>query len=146
MPVVMKLLFVLVTGFAIMAAMLFAHWLVAVAIFVLSMFVYGRLRPYLVGPPTQQDYEELYQLFFSREWVKLADVSPSPVDVRVRTRAYARMLEAIPDITEARLRDATPAETQQVQAWRDDLERWFRTRGKYGELIDLHCGNSSKEE
>lgn len=135
LPIIMKAVFVFVCVFTVLLLDVFVNWYAAVVAFFSFMYAYGYVRPYLVGPPSQQDYDDLYRLFFSRDWAELDGVVRTPATIRQRTLNYAEMLEAIPDITSRQLEDASENRKNEVDSWRREIELWISKRGKYDEMF-----------
>ena len=136
-----KATFCLLTVLLAVGLTLVVHWSVGFLAFWGCVYVYGLLRPYLIGPPSEQEYAELYTLFYSRKWAVFDGKDrKAPRNVSERTRFFAEILGAIDRVANHQRANGS---AEEVDAWYADLKRWCENNSAYAVIIER---NARKED
>ena len=131
----MKVSFVLLTGCLVIAATLLAGWIGAVVAVFLALAVYGKIRKYLVGPPSATEYANLWAIYTSRAWVKPTGVHDKPETISQRTKYYAKIINSVDQIAEKRRAEVSGEQLKDVDAWVSEIAEFVRSNRKYDWIL-----------
>jgi hypothetical protein len=135
MVITAKVTFVAVSLLIMALAFYLFGAVAAFVVFMVDLYLYGRLRPFLIPPPTLAEYQAFLGIYCQPEWIRPAEegIEFNPKNPKKMKKNYGRLMMGIDD--RAQLAITSGVAGTEVNEWRKSLYDFLAKDPKYAEIL-----------
>lgn len=135
MVITTKLTFTAVSILLMALVFYLSGTLATLAAFAAILYLYGRLRPFLIPPPTLAEYQAFLGIYCQPEWIRPAEegIEVNPRNPKKMKKHYGSIMMGIDE--RARLAIVSGIPEAEVNDWKKSLYDFLARDPKYKEIL-----------